>query len=152
MIPELEDGVLPEGIYVCTMDEIEQVFGRFQRSDRRLRLTEKLRALVEEARRSGVVAAVIVNGSYVTAKDEPGDIDVIVALRPSFDRLGELRPFEYNIQSQRVLRQTYRFDVKVTMDGSDVHQEALAFFAVIRPNDPEQTTSRARKGLLRIEL
>ena len=152
MIPELEDGVLPEGIYVCTMDEIEQVFGRFQRSDRRLRLTEKLRALVEEARRSGVVAAVIVNGSYVTAKDEPGDIDVIVALRPSFDRLGELRPFEYNIQSQRVLRQTYRFDVKVTMDGSDVHQEALAFLAVIRPNDPEQTTSRARKGLLRIEL
>ena len=58
MIPELEDGVLPEGVHACTMDQVDQVFGRFQRSDRRFRLTEKLRDFVEEARRSGIVAAV----------------------------------------------------------------------------------------------
>ena len=75
------------------------------------------------------MAAVVINGSYVTAKAEPGDIDVIVALRPNFDRLRELRPFEYNVQSRRMIRQKYRFDVKVALDGSDVYQEAVAFFA-----------------------
>ena len=92
------------------------------------------------------------SGSYVTAKAEPGDIDVIVALRPEFDRLRELRPFEYNVQSRRMIRQKHRFDVKVTVDGSDVYREAVAFFAAVRADDPEQTTSQPRKGLLRIEL
>jgi hypothetical protein len=152
MISELEDGVLPEGIHVCTMAEVEQVFGKFQRSDRRIRLTEKLQEFVEEARRSGIVAAVIINGSYVTAKAEPSDIDLIVALRADLDGQQDLRPVEHNVQSKRVLRQKYRFDVKVALDGSTVYQEAVAFFAVVRPDDPMQKTSRTYKGLLRIEL
>ena len=50
MIPPLVDGVLPEGIHDCTIDEIEQMFGRFRRSDRRIRLMEKLKAYLIEAK------------------------------------------------------------------------------------------------------
>jgi len=42
-IPELDArGLLPEGIHPCSMSEIAQRFGRFQRSDRRCRLFERL--------------------------------------------------------------------------------------------------------------
>ena len=107
MIPELVDGVLPEGTHTCTMEEVEAVFGRFWRSDCRIRLTEKLRAFVEAARGLGIVAAIIVDGSYVTRKPEPGDFDLIVALKQGFDSGVELRPFEYNVQSARMIRQIY---------------------------------------------
>jgi hypothetical protein len=82
MIPELQDGVLPEGLYFCTLEEVKMSFGQFRRSDRRPQLTERLTRYVRDARNSGVVSAIVIDGSYVTAKDEPGDIDLIVALRP----------------------------------------------------------------------
>ncbi len=71
MIPPLEDGVLPGGVHDCTFEELERAFGQIQRSDRRVNLTAKLKAYLNDARNSGVVVAVIVDGSYVTAKDEP---------------------------------------------------------------------------------
>src|SRR6266849_6080930 len=150
VIPEFVVRVLPEGTHECTMEEVDQVFGRFWRSDRRMRLTDKLRRFVEEARQSGIVAAVVIDGSYITAKAEPSDIDLIVALRPDFDLAQELRPFEYNIQSRRRVKEVYRFDLRVAQDGSPLYEEHLAFFACMRSDDPEQITSQTRKGLLRI--
>jgi hypothetical protein len=152
VIPPLADGVLPEGLHLCTIDEIDEVFGGFQRTDCRIRLTQKLRLLVEEAKRSGIVAALVIDGSYVTRKNEPGDIDVIVALRPDIYLAPPLRPFEYDMQSKRRLKEKYRFDFRVVADGSIGYNEAVEFFGRVRRDDPEQTTSQARKGLLRIEL
>ena len=56
MIPQLEDGVLPEGVHDCTVEELERAFGQIQHSDRRLTLTAKLKRYLDDARRSGVVA------------------------------------------------------------------------------------------------
>jgi hypothetical protein len=131
---------------------VGEVFGRFWRSDRRPRLTERLQAFLEDARRSGIVAAVVIDGSYVTTKEEPGDIDLIVALRTDFDLERELRPFEYNVQSKRLVRQLYRFDVRVAVNGSDLYLEAINFFSDVRPEDQKQAGFPPRKGLLRIEL
>jgi hypothetical protein len=83
-----------------------------------MHLTKRLRAFVDDARRSGIASAVVVDGSYITAKDEPEDIDLIVALRPDFDLGQVLRPFEYNIRSRRMIKHLYRFDVFVEVDGS----------------------------------
>jgi hypothetical protein len=152
VIPPLADGVLPEGLHLCTMDEVDEVFGGFQRTDCRIRLTQKLRLLVEEAKRSGIVAALVIDGSYVTRKSEPGDIDVIVALRPEFDPTPPLRPFEYDLHSKRRLKEKYRFDAKIAVDGSIDYNNAVEFFSQVRTDDPDQATPRTRKGLLRIEL
>src|SRR4051812_23014033 len=117
MIPPLEDGVQPEGVHDCTFDELAEAFGRFQQTDRRPTLAAKLKAYLEEARRSGLVAAVVVGGSFVTAKGVPEDIDPIVVLRPQID-WESLRPFEYNAVSKRVVKRTFRFDVFAHPDGS----------------------------------
>ena len=152
MIPELQDGVLPPGIHDCTMEELQQAFGQFRRSDRRPQLTEKLRRFVEDAQQAGIAAAVIIDGSYVTAKAEPNDIDLLLALRSDFDLKEELRPLEYNLQSKRMVRKLYGFDVLPAVEGSETYLRLLDFFSHVRPNDPEQQTSQLYKGLVRITL
>ena len=86
MIPELEDGVLPEGIHMSTTEEIAQVFGV---GDRRRNLVEKLRQFIQDARLAGFVSFIVVDGSFVTGKREPEDIDLVVALDPDFDLGGD---------------------------------------------------------------
>lgn len=152
MIPALYDGVLPLGVHQCTFEEVQNVFGRFNRSDQRLHLTDKLRQFISAARNSGIVRAVVVDGSYITAKPEPGDIDLILVLRADFDLAQELRPFEYNIQSKRMVRRLYGFDVLPALDGSVAYDRYISDFSRVRLDDPEQTTNQRYKGLLRIDL
>ena len=152
MIPELIDGVLPVGTHTCTIEEVADFFGRFSGSDRRSHLTEKLIQYVAAARNSGIATAVIVDGSYITKKPEPNDIDLILLVRADFDLSAEMRPTEYNVQSKRAVRRRYGFDVLPAVEGSESYEEYLGLFSQIRPDDPEQATTRAAKGLLRIEL
>ncbi len=129
MIPELQDGVLPAGLHLCTLAEVKVAFGQFRRSDRRPQLTERLVRYLQDARSSGVVSAIVIDGSYVTAKAEPGDIDLIVALRPDFILTKEMRPLEYNVQSKPLVRKLYGFDVLPAADGSEAYHRFLAFFS-----------------------
>jgi hypothetical protein len=151
MIPPLEDGVLPDGVHDCTADEVEAVFGRFQTSDRRVRLTERLKAYLAVAAGSGVVVAVVIDGSYVTAKDEPEDIDLIVVRRADVD-VTYLRPFEYNAISKAEIRRAYKFDVFSVVDGSDDLANRIEFFSQVNPKKPNTYTTRTTKGLLRVRL
>jgi len=152
LIPELDDRVLPEGIHRCTVEECENTFGRFSGSDRRPRLAETLRRYVQDARASGIAVAVVIDGSYVTEKAEPNDIDLILVLRRDFDPSAELRPREYNVQSKRAVRRQYGFDVLPAIEGTETYEEYVCLFSQIRRDDPEQQTARTAKGLLRIEL
>lgn len=149
MIPPLEDGVLPEGGHDCTFEELDRAFGQVRRSDRRVTLTAKLKAYLDDARRSGLVVAVIVDGSYATARDEPDDIDLLVVLRPDI-AWESLRPFEYNAVSKRMVKQVYRFDAFAYPEGSPDYQRLLHFFQDVRPD--AAYTTRPRKGVLRVQV
>jgi hypothetical protein len=149
MIPPLEDGVLPEGVHDCTIEEIDHTFGRFQRSDRRIKLVARLQAYLDDARRTGLAVTVLVDGSFVTAKDEPEDVDLLIVLKPDV-AWDSLRPFEYNTLSKRMVRQAYHFDALVHPEGSPGYDKALSLFQGVRP-DADYTT-RTRKGMLRVVL
>jgi hypothetical protein len=151
MIPPLEDGVLPEGIHDCTIDEIDRVFGRFQKSDRRIRLLEKLKTYLVEARSVSFIKAVIIDGSFVMTKDEPDDIDLLVVLDVSFSPGQELKPFEYNAISRRAVKAAkYPFDLFAFVDGSEDYHKFLDLFAKVNPDKHAALTSRSRKGMLRV--
>ena len=57
MIPEINDGVLPAGIHTCIMQEVENIFGRFNQTDKRPPLTESLGRYITDARNSGIASA-----------------------------------------------------------------------------------------------
>ncbi len=62
-----EHGLLPDGIYECTLEEVEARFGMLQDSDRRSTLWAKFREFMEDATFCKLVKAVLVDGSFVTA-------------------------------------------------------------------------------------
>jgi hypothetical protein len=72
-IPELEldTGNLPAGIHSATWEEILAAFGS---TPRRLELLSGLRRALESLRAAGCAQAYL-DGSFVTAKEEPADFD-----------------------------------------------------------------------------
>ena len=90
MIPAFDgSGNLPPGVHEADWDEIVQRFGW---TSWRRELLAGLKAALEPLREAGC-RRVFVNGSFVTDKDKPGDIDV--AWDPKgvdLDRLLELEP------------------------------------------------------------
>jgi hypothetical protein len=82
MIPAFDDnGYLPPGVHVATLDELETRFGR--ESELRAAQIQSLRWLVDLARRAGVMR-LVVNGSFVTDVFEPNDVDCVLLIGPGF--------------------------------------------------------------------
>jgi hypothetical protein len=74
-IPELRpDGYLPEGLFFATEAEAETAFGTV--NVRRQTLMRRLSYFLQLARAAGTLRF-FVNGSFVTAKPEPGDVDAV---------------------------------------------------------------------------
>src|SRR6266508_4338534 len=69
--PFSDSGSLPEGVHDATWDEIVERFGT---TERRRELLEGLRRALESLRDAGCRRAYL-DGSFVTAKEEPGDFD-----------------------------------------------------------------------------
>ena len=144
-IPEFdENGLLPYGIYECTLDEIKQRFGRFDRSDQRQKLYRNLEAYMKALRKVDQAQYLLVNGSFVTRVAEPNDIDLIVVGRKG-SRFPVL-PHEYSLLSRQRVRRTYGLDLFVVEEGSGALEKNLTLFHRVR-NRPELA-----KGLLRISL
>ena len=146
-IPALNaDGLLPSGVFDCTLAEVRMQFGSFQGSDMRQRLFGRLEELVITMQRSGLFEGLLLDGSFVTSKAAPNDIDVVSVLRPGHDFEHDLPMSEYALVSRILLRRRFAFDIIVAERESQLYKTYVEFFSRVREN-PE-----ARKGLLRLTL
>lgn len=146
-IPALTlDGILPEGVHDCTLEEIGERFGAFRGSDVRVRLSETLKAYLKELGKTGFAVAAIIDGSFVTSKPEPEDIDLIVIVASGHNFETELRPFEYNLLSRRRVHRLFGFDLMLASADSGRLGELIDFFSQVK------NSLGRRKGLLRVQL
>jgi hypothetical protein len=150
-IPDLnEHGLLPCAIHDCTLEEMAERFGQNRWVDNKMRECRSrrfthLRHYFTEFRRVGLPGSLLVDGSFVTDKAEPADIDLAVVLPPNHDFTQEVRPVEYNVLSKRRVRQSgYPFDLFVVAEGSFAYQEVVDLFHKVKDR-PELT-----KGFLRV--
>ena len=147
MIPSLnENGWLPERVHDCTLQEAAERFGSFQSSDRRPELWMKFTEFIREVKACQWMEAVLVDGSYVTAKPDPGDIDLVLVVSASHDFSADLPPAQYNILAQRRVRRRFGFDIVVVKSGSGDLEEAIGFFQQVKQRPG------MKKGVLRIKL
>jgi len=144
--PLAPNGFLPVGVHECTLDEIRERFGSFQGSDRRPQLWAKLQQFLREAKASGLVEAVLLNGSFVTGEPAPNDIDIIVVVSAAHDFGADLPPHQYNVLAQQRVRRRFGFDIVVAKMGTDNLAEAVAFFSQVRQRPGP------KKGLVRVTL
>jgi len=146
-IPVLNaNGFLPAGIFECTLPEMRQRFGGFQKSDQRLRLFARLEELFQAMQRSGLFESLLVDGSFATAKPVPNDIDLVAVLKRGHDFERDLPMSEYALVSRSLLRRRFGFDVMVAESASPLYKTYVEFFSRVREM-PDAT-----KGLLRVNL
>lgn len=146
-IPALTaDGLLPAGIFDCSLADVRVSFGAFQGSDTRQRLYVRLEELVATMKKSTLFEVLLLDGSFVTAKPAPNDIDLVAVLRPGHDFERDLPMSEYALVSRAMLRRRFGFDIIVAERDSQLYRSYVEFFSRVREL-PE-----ARKGLLRLTL
>lgn len=139
--PFRSDGYLPEGVHVCSEAEVLFRFGTVNRRCRRLAI--RLRRWIElgrqlEARR------LLVDGSFVTAKEEPGDIDSVMLLPQDFhQRVSREDVAAMELEGMLLTRQPEEpFAAEDEIDWT----EWVAFFSQTREPD------KRRKGLVEVRL
>jgi Nucleotidyltransferase domain len=157
-IPPLNNrGVLPDGIHDCTFPELAEAFGQNQwvvdassethreiLSRQRSALCSRLEEYLSRLREAGLQVEVLVDGSFVTNKVDPNDIDLIVVLPADHDFATELSHRVYDLLSKRRLRDSgYPFDVVVVAFGDSSYQGALQFF--------QHGRDALSKGLLKVK-
>jgi hypothetical protein len=146
-IPPLSPhGLLPDGLHECTLDELVETFGSFQESDRRPSLARELNDYMEQLRSAGVGKYLVVDGSFVTSKPKPSDVDILLILRDNVTLTGPIPPFQYNARSRRYVRKNFNFDFFVGFEGDPSATEILALFHKVKYR-PGET-----KGVLKVTL
>ena len=83
-LPAFDDrGDLPVGIHQATLSEvIERFWGD---TPQREVVTRRLVEICELAQRTNKLLRFVIFGSYITAKPEPNDIDIILVMADNFD-------------------------------------------------------------------
>lgn len=76
-------GDLPPGVHRATLSEALERFG--QGSLQRRGVADRLKRVYQLAASTGQLARFVVFGSFVTAKAEPNDIDIVLLMEDSFD-------------------------------------------------------------------
>jgi hypothetical protein len=85
------DGYLPEGLHVANEDEVRSRFG--QATAQRVYLSGRLQHWLRLARAVGARRS-FVDGSFVTAKLQPADVDAVVWLPDNFPEQVRARKLE----------------------------------------------------------
>ncbi len=135
------DGYLPEGMFIATEAEVTFRFGTATRQRRQLVL--RVRRWIDLARRIGA-PRLFIDGSFVTAKLEPNDVDAVVLLPYDFeDQIATNVDAATEFEEMLVTRRPE--EIFAAEDEADWN-EWVEFFSRTREIDGR------RKGLVEVEL
>jgi hypothetical protein len=141
-IPEFRsDGYLPEGLFACT--EVELTFRIGSANRRRRRLILRVRRWIELARAIGA-KRLLIDGSFVTTKHEPDDVDAVILLPPDYRAritVGDTSALE----REAMLLARSPEEIFAAEDDADF-AEWIDFFSRTRETDGR------RKGLVEVVL
>lgn len=128
------------------MVEVKDCFAKFMDGNQRRLLFVRVEELRGAMRRSGLFKALLVDGSFVTAKSVPNDNDLVAVLLPGHDFERDLPMSEYALVSRTMLRRRFAFDVLIAEQGTQLYATYVDFFGRVRDN------AEVRKGMLRLNF
>lgn len=139
-------GLLPEGIHECTMEAVESLLSW---NDRRRQLTRLLQEFIDNelSLRFRKVPPLVLDGSYVTKKEEPKDINLILELQGLPDQQ-KMDAFDLCQRCPDIFKR-YQIDMKTALEPSE---SLVMFFSKLRVREAIAMNlfHDHRKGLLRL--
>jgi hypothetical protein len=142
MIPHFRgDGYLPEGLHRATEAEVTFRFG--SSSPRRRRLAVRVRRWIELSRLTHA-QRFLVDGSFVTDKNDPNDVDAVVLLADDFEEQ-VASGLNAALELEGMVLTHHPEEIFAAEDSAD-WDAWVEFFSRTREADGR------RKGLLEVEL
>lgn len=142
-IPCLNNKYLPAGIHDCNFLELKTTFGN---NNCRRELIDKLNEYISKVKQVGIKGWLIINGSFVTSKDNPNDIDVVLIIKGNYPLSSNITQEEYEIISPNIVKRNYKIHLFIRINGNPNSNDMIEFFSGVR-EDPN-----FKKGILRIAL
>lgn len=152
MIPNFDSrGLLPQGIHHATLNEIEQKLGYTARRAELIKLFRKM--ISTELLPHGAGLYVDIDGSFVTDKPNPDDIDATV--RVPISLLTSASPIMQNLgdnAGHARVKNMYLVDFYFSLEG--LGNDFSSFFQYVgdKTGALKQLPSTELKGILRIQL
>ena len=141
-LPDFEaDGYLPPGVHLCDEPDVIQRFGSSNLFRRRLCVrVETWLALARSIR----AKRFLIDGSFVTAKEEPNDVDAVIWLPENFHDQLALREEPAQLVAQMIVTR-YPEELFPAYDADDWHEWVESFSRTRESVDH-------RKGVVEIRL
>ena len=145
-IPDLDEhGLLPAGAHDCSVDEIVGTFGW---NPHRRDLVRRLSDFLVREIRHRFSEPVYVDGSFVTDKETPDDVDVVLDMRrASEDR--QFSAFRSWRQGRDRFRRVYSIDFWINLPGENDFSDFFQYLGV-KTARYKGLDSAYRKGILRL--
>jgi hypothetical protein len=140
-----DDGLLPSGRHQCTLDEAKDMFAH---NDARSIIWDNFCAVLLEMAAAGLEGTLFLDGSYVTDKAIPGDIEVAFDVRNESDQKQGLALLFFHTQHNR-LKSTIKVDWYPVLPGNN---DFVSFFEYIGDKTAAQKKLHAKelKGILKV--
>lgn len=144
MIPEFnKDGNLPEGVY--SVEEAEFIERFCSNSARRKWLGARFKELLAMTKSTSQLDRLFVWGSFVSAKESPNDIDILLLVKETFD-LGKISEDNKVIFDHVAAR--IRFHMDIFWSKADIGEEALRLWL----ETYQITKDFKRRGIVEVKL
>ncbi|HEY4239173.1 MAG TPA: hypothetical protein VGM88_05130 [Kofleriaceae bacterium] len=141
-------GLLPPGIHPATRPEVAGRFGC--QNDRRVELWGKLEAFLDFAQTFNLFDATYLDGSFVTDKAAPGDVDVVLVIQKANAVRLVTHANARQIMDTFAVKKTYEVHLFIQQPPcsmADFFQSLRADEAIRRNVAPDQ-----RRGILEVAL
>ena len=147
-IPALnQNGLLPRGVHDCTLAEMSNFFAA---NAHRRQLFQNLVICLEREIRPLFLHPIFVDGSFVTDKDEPEDIDIVLDLKETSDEQ-KLRGLMFMKEKQRRFLHEYHLHFWINFDTPESSDISVFFqYIGIKTARTKGLDPRHMKGILRI--
>ena len=142
-----DSGLLPPGMHGCTLDEAQLFLGW---NSHRRALWQGLIGALQELKALGFSFPIVIDGSYVTDKEIPGDVELTLDLKKASDPQKENDIMIFYIRQHVRIKRDYRVDFYPSLPGNS---DFTLFFQYVGDTTAaaKQMRSTDKKGVLRIE-
>ena len=149
-----DEGCLPQGIYELTLNQVEREFSQ-NKSMKRQEMFEHYKIHLDEIKKTGCCLNHWIDGSFVTLKENPADIDTLTEFDGiKIDELGmtdEIEDIIYNapLRTNGACHSFSIFKVPESF-GDDYDDYAFSKFKYLYVLFPKIRNSNKLKGFVRL--
>jgi len=140
-----KNGILPRGVYECQFSEAKNLLVR---NEKRKSLWDKFEQFLNWIRPMNFFEYVYIDGSYITDKEEPNDIDIVLEINNSFS--SEISSVDRKVFDHNYVLNNFSLDAYISPSKNNFSE----FFQYVGVKEglSRGLNPKDKKGILKVKI